>query len=47
MKKLVKKYGNSFTITFNYEDRKIYDIEEGDYIEMDDIVVIKKGKEQK
>jgi len=35
MKKILKKLGNSLGITINKEERKIYDIEEGDILEVD------------
>ncbi len=42
MKKEVKKTGSGLCIYFNSEDRRNYDIEEGDVIELSDMVVIKK-----
>lgn len=44
MKKLVRKYGSSLVITFNNEEQKIYNIKEGDFIDIEDIIVIKSGK---
>jgi len=44
MKKIVKKYGNSFIIRLNKEDMQILGIEIGDVVEISDIVVIKKKK---
>lgn len=44
MKKILKKMGNSYVIQFTRDDRKIYELEEGDTIEIDDMVVIKKRK---
>jgi len=38
MKKIVKKYGNSFVIILDREDMKIYKLKEGDII---DIVIHK------
>jgi len=35
MKKIVKKYGSSFVILLNYEEMKIYNLKEGDIIEVD------------
>ena len=42
MKKIVKKWSNSLIILFDSEDAKIYGIEEGDVIDISDIVVLKK-----
>lgn len=46
MKKIVKKYSNSLVILIDPEDAKIYGIEEGDIIDIADIVVIKKKVKQ-
>ena len=46
MKKLVKKWSDSLIITFDKEDQKIHDIEEGDVVDLSDMVVIKSGSEQ-
>ncbi len=35
MKKIIKKLGNSYVVTFNQQDREIYDLKEGDYIEFE------------
>lgn len=42
MKKIVKNYGNTLVIVFDKEDQNIYGIEEGDFVEISDLVVIKK-----
>lgn len=47
MKKIVRKTGMSLGITFNKQDREIYDIEEGDVIDLGDIIVIKKQRKKK
>lgn len=44
MKKIVKKYGSSLVIVLSTEDSKIYGFEEGDILELEDIVVIKEKK---
>lgn len=45
MKKTIKQTGNSLGITFNKEECKINDIELGDVVDLLDMVVIKKKKE--
>lgn len=35
MKKIVKKYGSSFVILLDYEDMKIYNLKEGDIIDIE------------
>lgn len=35
MKKIIKKYGNSFVILLDYEDMKIYELNEGDIVEIE------------
>ena len=35
MKKIVKKYGNSFVILLDYEDMEIYKLKEGDIIDIE------------
>ena len=35
MKKIVKKYGNSFVILLDYEDIEIYKLKEGDIIDIE------------
>lgn len=45
LKKIVKKWGNSFVIIFDKEDLKIYpDIKEGAILNLSDIVVEKRVK---
>lgn len=46
MKRLVKNYGNTLVIVFSKEDQEIYDIEEGDIVDLGDIVVIKRKKKK-
>ena len=46
MKKILKKWGNSLVIVLTPEDAKVYDIQEGDFIELT-ITKIKKLKEKK
>ena len=45
MKKQIKKIGNSYVISFTREERKIYGLEEGIVIDIDDLVVYEKGKQ--
>lgn len=42
MKKIITKYGNSFVIKLNPDDRKIYDLNEGDLIEITITKITKK-----
>ena len=44
MKKIIKKYGSSHVIIFDHEDRDVYELEEGDIIEL---TMIKVGKKKK
>ncbi len=44
MTKIVRKYGNSLVITFDRQDKEIFGIEEGDIVEISDIVVVSKAK---
>ena len=46
MKKIVKKYGNTLVINFDPEDLKIYNIEEGDILDLSDMRIIKKNKKK-
>ena len=46
MKRLVKNYGNTLVIVFSKEDQEIYNIEEGDVVDLGDLVVIKKRKKK-
>lgn len=41
MKKIVKKYGDSYVITFAKQEREIYNIKLGSIIDLGDIVVLK------
>jgi len=43
----VKKHGMSLVIIFDGEDRELYNIEEGDVVDIDDIVVHKRKKKMK
>ena len=45
MEKIVKKYGDAWVITFDPEDRKINEIEEGDILELT-ITKIHKNKKE-
>lgn len=48
MKKTIRKTGMSLGVTFNKEECRIYNIEEGDIIDLDDFVIIKKkGRKKK
>ena len=42
MKKILKNYGNTLVVVFNKEDQKIYNIKEGDIIDLSDMTVEKK-----
>ncbi len=46
MKKIVKKYGSSHVVVFDPEDLKINNIQEGDVVDLTDMIVIKKGKKK-
>lgn len=47
MKKLIRQVtGTSTGITFTKEERKIYDMEIGDTIDISDLVVIKRIKDK-
>lgn len=46
MKKIIKKQGNSLCIIINRQDREIYDLGEGDKIELT-ITKIENGKKKK
>ena len=46
MKKLVKKYGSSHVIILDPEDLKIYNIEEGDIIDLSDMKVEKQKRKK-
>ena len=47
MKKIIKRYGGSHIITLNAEDLKIYEIKEGDIVEIHIRKENLKGKEVK
>ena len=47
MRKLVKSYGNTFVLVLSKEDQEIYNIEEGDTIDLGEIIVIKNRKRKK
>lgn len=42
MKKILKKWGNSFVLVFTKEDMEAYKFKEGDIIDLSDMVVKKK-----
>lgn len=44
MKKVIKKYGNAFVIRLDKEDMEIYNLGEGDVVELKELVVIEKKK---
>lgn len=43
MRKQIKKYGNSLVIKITAEDQEVYELEEGDVIEME-IVKLKEDR---
>lgn len=45
MKKIVKKYGDTLIISFTKDEARVYDIKEGDVLDLDDILTQKKCKE--
>jgi len=47
MKKKLKRWGNNLVVVFTKEDEEIYGIIEGDIIELDDMIVQKKGGKKK
>jgi len=44
MKKILKKWGNSFVIVFTKEDVEAYDLKEGTVIDLKEMVIQKKGE---
>ena len=44
MKKIIKKYGNAFIIRITPDDMKIYDLKEGDVVDISDMVKVNGGK---
>ena len=44
MKKEVKKYGNAYVIKLDAEDRKIYELDKGDIVDIEICKVKKNGK---
>ena len=47
MKKIIKKYGSSFIITFSSEDMKIYGLKSGDVIDMEIMKIDSKNIDSK
>ncbi len=45
MKKIIKKWGDSLIIRFSPEDLKIYNLKEGDIVEIPELIKIEKDKE--
>lgn len=46
MKKLVKYYGNTLHINFTKQEQIVYDIKEGDVIDLSDLVVLRKTRKK-
>lgn len=46
MKKIIKKIGDSVGIIFNKEDCKIYNLQIGDVIDLDELCIVKKRKDK-
>ncbi len=44
MKKVIKKYGNTLVIRLDKEDVEIYNIGEGDIVEIEKLIVVEKKK---
>jgi antitoxin component of MazEF toxin-antitoxin module len=44
MKKEIKKYGNAYVIKLDAEDRKIYNLDEGDIVDIEICKVKEKSK---
>ncbi len=44
MKKIIKRWGDSLVIVFDKEDCKIYELKEGDVIDLSDCIIKKKEK---
>lgn len=47
MKKIIKKWGDSIVIRFSPEEVRIFNLKEGDVIEIDDEVFAKANKKEK
>ena len=47
MKKKIKKWGNSLVIVFDKEDVELYGLVEGDWIELDDMLIQEQKKVKK
>jgi len=45
MRKRIKKYGNSHVIVFTSEDMSLYDLFEGDILDLDDAVKLVEGED--
>lgn len=46
MKKIVRKWGESLVISFDNEDKRIHNIQEGDIVDLSDMAVIKEVQEE-
>jgi len=46
MKKILKKWGNSLVITFSKEEVSINELNEGDILDLDDMIIEKKLKKE-
>ena len=46
MKKIVKIWGTSLVLVFDKEDQRIYNIEEGDIIDLSDIKIEKQKRKK-
>lgn len=42
MKKLIKKWGNNLVISFSKEEKELYNLRQGDYLDLSDAVTVKK-----
>ncbi len=47
MRKQIKKYGNTHIINFTNEDLRVYDLKEGDIIDISEMFKINNKKEVK
>jgi antitoxin component of MazEF toxin-antitoxin module len=47
MKKQIKKYGNSLVIKLDKDEIEWYNLHEGDWLDLSDFVIIKKGVKKK
>lgn len=47
MRKIIKKWGDSFVVVLSKEDMESYGLEEGEVIEFDNLIKVKIKKEEK